>query len=457
MNALNKKRDVFLCHTSKDKQPYVYPFIAELKKAGISYWIDEAEIKWGDTITKKVDEGLRISKFVLVFLTENFVGKPWPEAELASALNKENSRGEKVVLPIIIGNKDVIFDRYQLLSGKSCKFWDEGIGILAVELKTILDCSKKESCIIEGIPRSKEILIEEIMSYGAILLSMKEKILTVSDIRYLSYNVFRILMENYGLSIEGDIYDISLIFERELNELSSKRNLFHRKFPRDLSRIKRSVGEIQEMLSKVKPFLNKNPSLPISDNKIFSELNSLVKLILRIITIEEETEKLEIIQLLGQVESVNLEFKSTLRWDLDRKRVNRDLMKIIAKTVSGFMNGEGGTLIIGVDDDGNVIGLKEDLYSLGRKEIRQLRDAYERAFDQLIFNMLGGKAICELIDRKFINYKDKDIFVVKVQKSDKPVFLADKKKVEFYVRIGNSTRPFNTREVVEYYILHFSS
>jgi hypothetical protein len=47
-------------------------------------------------------------------------------------------------------------------------------------------------------------------------------------------------------------------------------------------------------------------------------------------------------------EGQNLEFKSSLRWDLNLSQVNKELTKTVAKTVAGFMNGDGGTLLIGV-------------------------------------------------------------------------------------------------------------
>ena len=65
---MNKKRDVFLCHSSEDKDKYVIPFTKKLKNKGVTFWIDEAEIKWGDNIIEKINEGIEKSNFVIVFL-----------------------------------------------------------------------------------------------------------------------------------------------------------------------------------------------------------------------------------------------------------------------------------------------------------------------------------------------------------------------------------------------------
>ena len=56
--------------------------------------------------------------------------------------------------------------------------------------------------------------------------------------------------------------------------------------------------------------------------------------------------------LIAQGESANLEFKSSFRWDLRENKVNRALEGVILKTLAGYMNGNGGTLLIGVADDG---------------------------------------------------------------------------------------------------------
>ena len=65
----------------------------------------------------------------------------------------------------------------------------------------------------------------------------------------------------------------------------------------------------------------------------------------------------DIEELIQAGENERVEFKSSIRYDYYRKTTNRDLEVIIAKTITGFMNAKGGKLIIGVDDDGNVLGL----------------------------------------------------------------------------------------------------
>jgi predicted HTH transcriptional regulator len=116
------------------------------------------------------------------------------------------------------------------------------------------------------------------------------------------------------------------------------------------------------------------------------------------------------------------------------------------------MNAEGGTLFIGVDDQGNVLGLENDYKTLKIEhqnsdglELRQSVEKYTKnkianEFFQVKFYTLGGKEICEVI----------------VSPTPKPVFIYDEagKQQECYIRIGNSSKPYNLDEF-EYSKRHF--
>lgn len=121
------ERDVFICHAGEDKQEVVRPLVLALEKEGIRCWVDEGEIKWGDSITQKVNEGLRISRFVIVVLSETFLGKNWPKRELNAVLNLEAASGEVIALPLLIGDKTVkerILREFPLLNDKLYVSWD---------------------------------------------------------------------------------------------------------------------------------------------------------------------------------------------------------------------------------------------------------------------------------------------------------------------------------------------
>ena len=161
----------------------------------------------------------------------------------------------------------------------------------------------------------------------------------------------------------------------------------------------------------------------------------------------EDTELKELI-LIGENEK--LEMKSTLRYDLRQNIVNKNLEYVIAKTVSAFLNSEGGILIIGVDDNGNALGLEKDIETFSKKDV----DGFELHLRNIIKKHLGSnfekhlKITFPIIDEKMI-------CKVKILKSGKPVFANFEGKDSFYVRNGNSSIPKNREEQSEYEKLHW--
>ncbi len=120
-------RDVFLCHAREDKAEVVRPLVNSFRGAGISCWYDEAEIQWGDSIVGKVNEGLSISRYVIVVLSPAFMGKNWPQRELNAVLNQEASSGQVKVLPLLVGSeqqKQRILAAFPLLNDKRYLPWD---------------------------------------------------------------------------------------------------------------------------------------------------------------------------------------------------------------------------------------------------------------------------------------------------------------------------------------------
>ena len=120
-------RDIFICHAGEDKDEIVRPMVEAFTQSGISCWYDEAEIRWGDSIVQKINEGLASSKYVVVVFSPAFVQKNWPQRELNAALNQEASTGEVKVLPLLVGSegeKQKILRQFPLLNDKRYLPWD---------------------------------------------------------------------------------------------------------------------------------------------------------------------------------------------------------------------------------------------------------------------------------------------------------------------------------------------
>jgi len=153
---MNQLKDVFICHASEDKPEIVKPLVAAFKREGISYWCDEVEIKWGHSIPDKINEGLRISRYVIVVISKSFLSKNWPKRELSSALNIEASTGKLRVLPLFVGTdkaRKEIFQKYPLLNDKLYLIWKDDVKEIVDALKDCLgradEISKGDNLVIE--------------------------------------------------------------------------------------------------------------------------------------------------------------------------------------------------------------------------------------------------------------------------------------------------------------------
>jgi hypothetical protein len=106
----------------------VRPLATALRAEEITCWVDEAEIGWGESFTKKVGEGLTKSRYVISIISKSFFGKHWPEYELDAALGIEASGEEAKVLPLLVGNpSDLVAQarqRYPFLQNRKFLFWN---------------------------------------------------------------------------------------------------------------------------------------------------------------------------------------------------------------------------------------------------------------------------------------------------------------------------------------------
>jgi len=154
-----------------------------------------------------------------------------------------------------------------------------------------------------------------------------------------------------------------------------------------------------------------------------------------------EPKKDEISQLVLNGESETTEFKSTLRFDLRQKIVNKKLEYIIAKTIAAFMNCNGGILLIGIDDNMNALGLNDDFSTLKKSDI----DGFELQLIEVIKKYIG-REFSSHIKISFPIYDNNQICLVKVSKSSKPIFTIFEGREDFFVRSGCSSQPLSREE-----------
>lgn len=156
--------------------------------------------------------------------------------------------------------------------------------------------------------------------------------------------------------------------------------------------------------------------------------------------------RLSILDLIVGGENNNLELKQSFRWDSKQNALNKDLEKTVMKSVAGFLNSEGGKIIVGVTDDKSIPGLEKDYATLQRKD----RDGFENHFNQVFNNIVGAK-FRHLIKTAFSQIDNKDVCLIEIQPAPEPVYITLYNNAEeFYIRSGNITSPLPISKASDY-------
>jgi len=154
-------------------------------------------------------------------------------------------------------------------------------------------------------------------------------------------------------------------------------------------------------------------------------------------------------ELMAAGESQAVEFKASARWSYDRGQGDKGVEVAVVRSIAGFMNADGGTLLIGVNDDGEAVGLVNDYQFFPRKNA----DAFENWLTGLLENSIGKPPVTN-VTISFEYVDGKDVCRVDVLSSRVPVHVKDGKEARFYVRMNNSTREMNSSEMLDYLEKH---
>ena len=120
-------------------------------------------------------------------------------------------------------------------------------------------------------------------------------------------------------------------------------------------------------------------------------------------------------------ETRTLEYKSTLRWDVQLGAKASYLEDAVVKTIAGFANSfYGGTLLVGVTDDGGIYGLEDDYATFSKRGQRGDHDLWGQHLKNLLDRL--GKSAAALVDWEFFTIDNKDICRISIDPSDHPVF-----------------------------------
>jgi hypothetical protein len=154
-----------------------------------------------------------------------------------------------------------------------------------------------------------------------------------------------------------------------------------------------------------------------------------------------EKQVLDLATLITKGESDAVEFKSTLRTNLHTGQQDPKMEAAVLKTLAGFLNTAGGTLVIGVSDDGTPVGLLQDNFPNEDKMALHLVN--------IIKARLGVHAMTNL----HVHFEDNDehrVLMVRSGLASAPVFMKDGEIERFYIRTGPSTTELTASQTQQY-------
>lgn len=154
------------------------------------------------------------------------------------------------------------------------------------------------------------------------------------------------------------------------------------------------------------------------------------------------------LELVAAGESGRVEFKTTARRNVHTGEKDARIELVIAKSIAGLLNAEGGTLLVGVADDGAIVGVETDYALCGKPD----RDGFELWLRDFLAGRLGTGALAD-IRLSFETIEGRDVCRVDVAPATTPVFLAEPgggRTADLYVRMGNATRKLLTDEALAY-------
>ena len=152
----------------------------------------------------------------------------------------------------------------------------------------------------------------------------------------------------------------------------------------------------------------------------------------------------DLAEVIAAGESDRVEFKSSLRTNLHTGKKDPEMQRAVVKAITGFLNTRGGTLIVGVRDDGAPVGIDVDGFAS--------EDKMNLHLAELVNNKIGKHAWGS-IRTWFDDHQGCRVLVVQCEKSTAPVYVKEGEK--FYIRTGNATNALSVKEGLEYISANF--
>ena len=209
----------------------------------------------------------------------------------------------------------------------------------------------------------------------------------------------------------------------------------------DQEKILVTQQKLNDLKNSIDNFDNELALNPTSSKSILAQLDSMLE------AIGGLTDADEVRNIIRQGESKNTEYKETLSLDVKKKTKEKYVELSALKTIVAFLNTEGGTLLLGVADNGELTGIDIEIDKFHKSNT----DKFLLHMKNIIKTRIGEE-FYPYIDYKLVAISDKNVLFVKCKESESPCYLDD---AVFYVRTNPATDKLEGPKLVQYVKNHF--
>jgi hypothetical protein len=275
---------------------------------------------------------------------------------------------------------------------------------------------------------------------------------SISDLRIKPHNYFQIELSGQAINEYVALFFKSALGQLTLESLKSQTHIAHINrssleqalIPIPEIEDQQSIIETQRKLTALKEAtdqFDKELALnPSSSESMSGQLDEMLG------AINKLTEGDKIRSIIRKGEDTTIEFKETFSLDLKKNSKQKYIELAVMKTVAAFLNTDGGTLLVGVNDDGLVTGIE--------KEIKKLHKNSDKFLLHIKNNMKNriGEPYYPFIDYKIVPFDQKLILKIECQRAESACYLDGS---DFYVRTNPATDKLEGPTLVEYVKTHF--
>lgn len=273
---------------------------------------------------------------------------------------------------------------------------------------------------------------------------------------YSSLDDHHIVPYSWGKNKVGD--DINSILNKTPLSAETNRNIINKQLPNKYIKEMIAKNGEEKVYQLLESHLISKKAVQILLREDFGKedyyefieerKNTIIKAIKELILNKGEIKKIDYVNLIAQGESQKLELKSTFNYNLNEEKADKAMKLVVIKQIAGFLNAGGGTLLIGVKDNGDIFGLEKD-YEVN---FRRDQDGFLQDFRSTLNSFFDDTIIRRYVSYHIEKLKGKEILVVDVEKPRDAVFLKKEQGKVLYVRRGNKTELLTDPEEIHKYI-----